>query len=147
MLSHLGTLLTVQGQLPQNGQVLQTANNLPSGTSFMCKQLALRHIFHMQTSQSKVLIQPPPPLRFTLWPSSPALIIRVRYQTTKDNPCAPGPIFPEPAETRIKSLAVSSALSASWQTPVFPHVVLHGMSFWFLGMCEYMCEKKILLSS
>ena len=37
MLSHLGTLLTVQGQLPQNSQVLQTANNLPSGTSFICK--------------------------------------------------------------------------------------------------------------
>ena len=49
-------------------------------------------------------------------------------------------IAAEPAETRIRSLAVSSALSASWQTPVFPHVVLHGMGLWFLGMCEY--KKK-----
>ena len=37
MLSRLGTLLTLQGQLPQNNQVRQTADNSPSGTSFICK--------------------------------------------------------------------------------------------------------------
>lgn len=105
---------------------LGDSEGMPPSRANQFREIVKHWAFICKPANPKSSLQPPPPLHFTLRPQFPALITRVRYQTTKDSLCAAGPIFPEPAESRIKTLGGSPAPSASWQTPVFPHVVLHG---------------------
>ena len=97
----------------------------------------------MQTCQPKVLTPTTSPIAFYTLATVPCSNHWGQIPDNQDSLCAAGPIFPERAESRIKTLGGSPAPSASWQTPVFLHVVLHGL--WFLSMCEY--KRKNLLSS
>ena len=93
----------------------------------------------MQTCQPKVLTPTTSPIAFYTLATVPCSNHRGQIPDNQDSLWAAGPIFPERAESRIKTLGGSPAPSASWQTPVFLHVVLHGL--WFLSMCEYIKKK------
>ena len=66
---------------------LGDAEGTPPSRANQFREIVKHWAFICKPANPKSSLQPPPPLHFTLWPQSPALITRVRYQTTKDSLC------------------------------------------------------------